>query len=77
VISTAQCRAAREILGWSQMELADRAGLRILHVIRFEAGRTTSRNGADEAIVEALEAAGVIFEENGEGAGVRLRKGKA
>lgn len=74
-----QVRAARGLIGWSQTELAEAAGLSLPTVKRFE-----TDNGvkvSDDAIskmVAALETAGVEFiPENGGGAGVRLRKAPA
>lgn len=72
-LSSAQIRAARALLGWSQSELAEKALLSRPSIDRAE----RSSVGADTiaAIRKALEKAGVIFvEENGEGPGVRLRK---
>jgi transcriptional regulator with XRE-family HTH domain len=69
-------RAARGLLGWSQSELAARAGLSLPTVKRVEAG--TGPRVSDEArakLQQALETAGVEFiDENGGGPGVRLRK---
>jgi transcriptional regulator with XRE-family HTH domain len=79
MIEAAQVRAARALIGWSQMELANAAGVPVSIVERFEAGAPD--HVADEAIDKmraALEAAGVAFiPKNGGGAGVRLRKGRA
>ena len=76
MISVEQLRAARGLLGWSQSQLADRAGLSLPTVKRFETGK--GANVSDDArrkLKNALEAAGVIFiQENGGGPGVRLRK---
>jgi transcriptional regulator with XRE-family HTH domain len=72
----AQIRAARALMGLSQAEVAERAGISVPTIKRAEADRGI-RVSADvmASIRRALEKAGVIFvEENGEGAGVRLRK---
>jgi DNA-binding XRE family transcriptional regulator len=77
-VSSAQVRAARGLLRWSQTWLAYEAGLAMQTIVRFETGRG-ARVSADAVakMVAALESAGVIFvEENGEGPGVRLRKAK-
>ena len=75
---TAQIRAARALLRWSAAELAKEASLGANTIRRAEVeeghdashGRKSSSPSAD-----ALEAAGVEFiDENGGGAGVRLRK---
>ena len=72
----AQCRAARALLDWSQKQLADAARVGVVTVRQFEKAAADPRNSTLDVIQRALEAAGVIFvDENGEGAGVRLRKG--
>ncbi len=70
-----QCRAARALRGLSQQELANASGVGIQTLIAFEGGRRQPYARTLAAIRAALEAAGVEFiEENGGGAGVRLRK---
>ncbi len=73
-----QVRAARALIGWSQAELADAAGVSLSVVDRFEAGQPDSIPA--EAVAKmraALESGGVAFiPKNGGGAGVRLRKGR-
>ena len=78
LISIEQIRAARGLLGWSQSELANRAGLSLPTVKRVEAGLGPRVSDAARArIQEALEIGGVRFiDENGGGPGVRLRKGR-
>jgi len=75
LISPAQIRAARALVGWSQTEVATAAGLSVPTVKRAEAeeGIRVSEDAVD-AIVCALKKAGVEFiTENGGGPGVRLR----
>jgi Helix-turn-helix domain len=71
-------RAARALIGWSQAELAEAAGVSVSLVDRFEAWAPDSIPA--EAVAKmraALESAGVVFiPKNGGGAGVRLRKGR-
>jgi len=78
VVTNEQLRAARALLGWSQTELALRAGLSVPTIKRLEGG--FGPHVSDEArakLKKAIEAAGVEFiEENGGGAGVRFRKAK-
>ena len=73
-----QLRAARALLGWSQTELASRAGLSLPTVKRVECG--FGPNVSAEArlkLQHALEAAGLEFlDENGAGLGVRFRKSR-
>nr|WP_239621756.1 transcriptional regulator [Bradyrhizobium sp. I71] len=73
----AQIRAARALLRWSAEELARSSALGANTVRRAEIaeGATALTAANDRAIRKALEEAGVEFiDENGGGAGVRLRK---
>jgi transcriptional regulator with XRE-family HTH domain len=73
--ASAQCRAARGLLDWSQQDLASQAGVGIVTVRQVEAGATEPRRATLVVVRQALERAGVEFiDENGGGAGVRLRK---
>ena len=75
-ISATQSRGARGMLGWNQKQLAEAAQVSRMTVVDFEGGRRAPHSNNLAAIRTALEAAGVIFiDENGGGAGVRLRKG--
>ncbi len=73
-----QLRAARSLLGWSQTELAEHAGLSLPTVKRVERESGDGPNVSEDArekLRKALEKAGVEFiDENGGGAGVRMRK---
>jgi hypothetical protein len=73
MITGAQIRAARLLLGWTSHHLADRAKLRIETIRRSEAtdGEPMVTMGHAIAIRYTLERAGVIFVEDG----VKLRKG--
>ncbi|PZU85058.1 MAG: transcriptional regulator [Shinella sp.] len=65
---------ARTAVGWGVRDLAKVAGVSVDTVSRFERGEDLLPRTL-AALQSALEAAGVIFvPENGEGAGVRLRK---
>ncbi len=76
MMTPAQCRAARALADWSQQQLADAAGVGNATIRNFEAGRSSPQRATLDVLRRALEAAGVIFvDENGEGPGVRLRKG--
>jgi hypothetical protein len=76
-ISSAQMRAARALLRWSALDLAEAskvgvATIRRVEVVEGEIPVTLANEGA---LRQALEAAGVEFiDENGGGAGVRFRK---
>jgi transcriptional regulator with XRE-family HTH domain len=76
LITIEQIRAARGLLGWTQSELASRAGVSVPTVKRFEAniGAPVSELSRSK-MRQALELAGIKFiAENGGGPGVRLRK---
>jgi transcriptional regulator with XRE-family HTH domain len=78
MISIEQIRAARGLLGWSQSDLGEAAGLSLPTIKRLERedgeGPAVSAV-ARKAVAQALEKAGVEFiPENGGGAGVRLAK---
>lgn len=74
MITPAQIRAARALIGWKQTELAAAAGLSEMSVKNIERGSTDPRVSTLEAIKAALESAGVEFinDERGDGV-VRLR----
>jgi transcriptional regulator with XRE-family HTH domain len=75
MITSAQCRAARGLLDWTQQELAARAGIGIVTVRQVEAGLSRPRRATLEVIKRAMEAAGIEFiDGNGGGPGVRLRQ---
>jgi len=61
------------LLGWSQQQLADVAIISINALIRLERGAVDSRISTVNAVVKALNRAGVEFLSSGEkGEGVRL-----
>ncbi len=69
-----QVRMARAAVGWGVRELAKKAGVTANTVTRIENGADAKQSTMDR-LQQALEAAGVEFiDENGGGAGVRLRK---
>jgi transcriptional regulator with XRE-family HTH domain len=71
-----QCKMARTALGWGVRDLAKAAGVSADTISRFERGEELLPRTL-AAIQDSLEQAGVILvPENGEGAGVRLRKEK-
>ncbi len=76
-MTPAQCRAARGLLDWTRQRLADASNINTAIIDNFEHGFATPQNATLNALRRALEMGGVIFvDENGQGAGVRLRKTK-
>ena len=65
-------RTGRACIDWSGKDLADRAGLTLAVVKRFESGRGAG-DGAKQAMIDALERAGVKLY-NGGRHGARLMK---
>jgi ribosome-binding protein aMBF1 (putative translation factor) len=77
MLNAAQIRAARALLRWSAQDLAQHSALGVTTIRRAELteAATSMTVSNDLAVRRALEAAGVEFiDENGGGAGVRLRK---
>ncbi len=76
MITAGQLKAARGLLGWNQDQLAAVSGVAISTIRRME-GKDGRIGGYAEnvwKVQKAIEDAGVVFiNENGGGAGVRLR----
>ena len=76
MITVAQMRAARGLLGWSQSQLAEAAGMSLPTVKRLEGqGKLKASAEAVDRARAALESAGVEFT-NGSQPGVRMKRGK-
>lgn len=78
IITGAQIRAARALLGWSAEDLAKGASIGVATIRRAESadGAPSMTAANNLAIRRSLEGAGVEFiPENGGGAGVRMKKG--
>jgi transcriptional regulator with XRE-family HTH domain len=80
VITAAQLRAARALLGMDQRDLAEASGLSLPTIQRMEASDGTIRGHVDSLVklISALEAAGVELigdgaASQGGGRGVRLK----
>ena len=81
MISAAQMRAARALLGIDQKQLAELAGISLPTIQRMEASTGTVRGNIDTLtrVVDAIEAAGVELIGNeqpsqGTGRGVRFKE---
>jgi predicted transcriptional regulator len=68
MITAAQIRAARALLGWKQTDLAKAAALSEMSIKNVERADTDPRVSTINAIRAALEAAGVQFLSDGEAA---------
>lgn len=79
MMTPAQIRAARSLLGWKQTDLAQAAGVSEISVKNIERGATDARGSTLGKIQTAFEAAGLeIIPQGGAsltgGPGVRIRK---
>jgi transcriptional regulator with XRE-family HTH domain len=78
MITGAQIRAARALVGWKQTELAERAGVSEISIKNIERGATDPRASTLQLIQTAFEHADVVFLEPGDqrpgGLGVRLKR---
>ena len=73
VITPAQCREARSLLGWPRDQFAARSGVLFASLGKFERGAIPLRPEAHVALRAALEAAGIEFTDDGE-PGVKLKR---
>jgi transcriptional regulator with XRE-family HTH domain len=72
-MSPEQCRAARGWFGWTQQELARRAGVGLSTVRDFEKGERTPIPNNLAAIGRAFETKGIEFvDKEGKAVGIRL-----
>ena len=80
MITAAQLRAARVLLGIDQRRLAEQSGLSVPTIQRMEASETMVRGNVDSLVklIAALDAAGIEMIDDGavsqaQGRGVRLK----
>ncbi|MCG8504045.1 MAG: helix-turn-helix domain-containing protein [Sphingomonadales bacterium] len=76
-----QCKSARNLVGWTQQELADRADVGLKSIADFERGESQPTRRTMSALQRAFKKAGIIFIAEGEasraaGEGVRMKKGR-
>lgn len=73
MITTAQIRGARGILGWSQGDLAERTGISATSIGSIENGLTQPRDSTVQLIQKAFEDSGIEFLPND---GIRKKSGE-
>ncbi len=74
MITGLQIRAARALLGWSQLDLADHAVVSETAIVKLETQRADTRSSTIIKVRKALEDAGIDFITRTDGAtGVVLR----
>lgn len=74
MISPAQCRAARALLGISQQQLAEESCVSLRTVQGFEAGKRPIQSLTMTAIVRVLAGRGVVIESDETWLGVRIER---
>lgn len=73
MLTPEQCRAARAILDWTQVDLADRTKVSDTTIRKFELGHSSLKDSTAQLLRLTFEAAGVEFlDSNGGGPGARL-----
>lgn len=78
MLESAQCRAARALLNWTQGDLSDKTSISAVSIRAFEKGGEM-RNNNLKLLRLTFEAAGIQFLEEGDaagGPGVALRSQK-
>ena len=80
MLTPAQLRAARSLVGWTRDDLAGRSGVFANTIKNFESGTSDPKLSTLHKWRRALEAAGVMFidpdDQNGTGVRLRGAKGK-
>ena len=71
-MSPAQCLKARTLLNWTAADLARAAGVSVITVRNFEAGKVGSGRRAPTLMKRALEGAGIHFSAGEGGGSVQL-----
>jgi transcriptional regulator with XRE-family HTH domain len=72
-MTPAECLAARSLLRWTQLQLADASGADVSAIRSYEDGKLAPKEANVEALRRAFEVAGVQFVTAiGGGSGVRL-----
>jgi hypothetical protein len=73
-LTSAQCRAGRALIEWSQAQLSQSASIDLQTIADFERRFRAPDETTRRRLRAALEAAGVVFiSDEGGGAGVRLK----
>lgn len=67
-------RAARSLLGWSQLELCKRAGISRATLNDLENNTGDPRRSSQSSVEETLRKSGIEFWDDGEWIGAKLRK---
>lgn len=71
-----QCKAARALLGWSQKELAETAGVGLRRLVDFEGGERQLNLSSLLALEKVLSDQGVQLIDEPDFVGVKIRREK-
>jgi len=74
MISLKQIRAARGLLGWTQKDLAERCGFSTGAINRIEKGASDPKSSSLRLIQAVFEKEGIVFIDDDNFEGVKLRK---
>jgi transcriptional regulator with XRE-family HTH domain len=74
MITAAQAKAARALLGWSQEDLAKRSGVVRRTLMSFETGEREPHGTTLAKVVRAFERAGIEFVNSSSSLGVLLHR---
>jgi transcriptional regulator with XRE-family HTH domain len=75
-ITPNQCKAARDLLGWKQVDLAQKSNMGITTIAEFERGIRDLANRTMIELGRTFEDAGIEFLNNEKGEGLILLKKK-
>jgi DNA-binding XRE family transcriptional regulator len=73
MLTPKQSKAARALLGWTQTDLAEAAGVKIASVKDFESERHDISSKGLTALIRAFQKAGLVLFWDGEGGGPGVR----
>ena len=74
LITPSQCRAARELLGWKQSNLSDKAGVTLSTIGNFERGLRDLRSSSVVKLNKAFTSVGITFVDDDQNLGVLIKK---
>jgi transcriptional regulator with XRE-family HTH domain len=74
IITPNQCKAARDLLEWKQIDLAKKATIGITTITEFERGLRDLADRTMKELKRTFEDAGIEFIDDEKGEGVKLLK---
>lgn len=74
IITSIQCKAARNLLEWKQEDLSKNSGIGMSTIANFERKKINPISRTLKELKATFEEAGIEFENSEEGIGLRLSK---